>query len=245
MTSTSISHLQRIARAAASRPLPSRAALGPSEPVAPPEPVDPSVSRKAQVLCEALTRAQRTQAQGIVVVGEVLDALRTYPGGPIEEWHLALRVLERESRVQLRPDGPVPPRVIPWLHKSLSPVGPDGRPLLGARVLSRYVPRSMGEIVGYYAVITVEVDHPERRDETLPKAEPGFRVSRADFYPWASSTHVWQWWDRMRTGRATEEDFAAEYVAEIAVGVATSVSWAGWALGPEPRARPAPPFGGW
>jgi hypothetical protein len=205
-----------------------------SSPVsAAPPPRSPLAER---LLAELVRDAQRSE-YGVANTGRVIEHVRDQAGKLTEDVHAALRDLEAAGAVQLRVHAMLPPR---WIERQLAPPDSHGRPLLSARPLLPYKADRDDPVLGYQIVLTMEVDHPEWRHETLPKVEAGHRYDLTEFTE--SRAHALRRFDQLRAGRVrdgTGPDGDSEYAAEIAVSVVTRLHrWAGWLRGPEPRARP-------
>jgi hypothetical protein len=195
-----------------------------------------TLSALAALALDNITRTARRSDHGVADVGEVVEEVRTFSGKDKAEVHAALAELEDAGHIELRVWGPYPPN---GRQHHLAPEGRNGVRRGWARPLGEYVGKRHDPIVGYKLVLTMEVDHPERRDSTLPKVDAGHRFDWQEFYGADQHTQVLRRIEELRSGRRTQDDFGSEYPAEVGLFVATrDHRWAGWSVVPWPRQRP-------
>jgi hypothetical protein len=197
----------------------------------------PARSALAQLLLDELVRDAQRSEYGVANTGRIVEHVRNQANKLTEDVHAALRELEAAGAIQLCAHAMLPVR---WLERQLAPTDDAGRTLVSARPLLPYKAESGDPVVGYQIILTMEVDHPERRYSTLPVVEAGHRYDFTEFTE--NRAHAERRFDKLKAGRVTDgtsPDGGSEYAAEIAVSAVTARRrWAGWIRGPEPRARP-------
>jgi hypothetical protein len=205
----------------------------PAEPGAP-EPAEAAgTSELAKLVMRILTRAAEASNLGLADVGDVVSEARTFSNHEKEEVHAALRELEDGGLIELRSWGRPPPGA----RVDLAPAAPDGKPLAYARPLTPAGRETSDDpIIGYRLLLTLVIDHPERRGPSYPFVQAGQRFDLDE--PLQSAESGERQIAALRAGR-TDYDTAAEYVAEVGVSVQTRLRrFAGWVSGPESRTRP-------
>jgi hypothetical protein len=195
--------------------------------------VGTGVSELAALVMRILVRSAEQSTLGLAKVGDVVEEARAFSAKDKEQIHAALRDLEDAGLIELRSWGPHPPGAT----AALTPIGAEGEPLTWGRPLTQAKETRDDPIVGYRVIFTMVVDHPERRDATLPQVPAGYRYDHEEYATERASAE--RRIAELRAGR-TSDDFGSEYAAEIGVAAVTRLRrWAGWVIGPEPRVRPA------
>jgi hypothetical protein len=205
----------------------------PADPNEPEPAAEAGTSELAKLVMRIITRAAEASNLGLADVGAAVSEARTFSNRDKEEIHAALRELEDGGLIELRSWGRSPLGA----NVGLAPSTPDGTPLAYARPLTPAGRETSDDpIIGYRLLLTLVVDHPDRRGPSYPVVPAGHRYDHDE--PLQDLASGERQMTALRAGR-TEHDSGSEYVAEVGVAVSTRLRrWAGWAIGPESRTRP-------